>query len=178
MKLSVKIRKYAPPEMKLREQNWLVRQALTEAILWWYTNIVPKKFDPGAVQRYQLHARNEVYNLIKRRMEKARLWISGGRKGEWVAVDKPPGPFRFTGAFRDQTLTTPGSAVTIRAVSTQYKKEVTISIPVPHPMSHTTREEFGKMIQEEIDWMADITWEVCLTYYKKLETEYTEETIE
>jgi hypothetical protein len=159
VRLTVRIKKTNPPEIRLRELNAIIREGLTVVAGWWITECLPKHFLPSGVQRYGYSARKPSYLAVKRRMQKVRLWEAGYKKGAWVPAPKPPGPLVWTGELRRTLLEKSPEDFNIKAIATSKKQTVRVPCPIPHPMSKEQTGELTRIINEEFRMMHEIAFE-------------------
>jgi hypothetical protein len=149
--LTAKVRRIAPPEIKLRLLNSIIRDALYQTGVKWVTDDLPKHFEQGAYQRYGYDARNTRYNAIKRRMLRVRTWRHGRTGGNWIPAPKPPSPLRWTDNLKDSLLRRSPADFNIKATSTSNKHTVRVPCPLPHPMSAQNANELVRLNQEEFE---------------------------
>lgn len=166
--ISVKVKKIAPPEIKLRLLNNIIRDALYQAGVKWVTDYLPKHFEPSAVQRYQYGARNPKYNIIKRRMTRVRTWRRGKKGGDWIPAPDPKGPLVWTGNLRDSLLRKSPQDFNIKATSSSSKHQVKVPCPLPHPMSAENAAELVRMNNEEFEVLQKYVFEIIQTRLEAL----------
>lgn len=173
VKFSVRVRRFRPPEMMLRQWNDIIREALKEAAEFWIATCLPKHFEQGASQRYQYEKRREAYLRLKRIMEKVRPWIGTKRQAAYIPAPKPPRPWVWSGMTIDKLLKRSPSDFNIQARATSKRQTVRVPLPVPHPTNPNNVGELGKMTRDEFRMMSEIALAVVRLKLQDISQEIT-----
>lgn len=135
----------------------LVRPALLDGVKWWLDNELPKRFLPGAVERYQLPQRTLRYEKKKRYARTVTAYpvhpLAGIPMPNPNYGRMPPAPFVFTGYMRDyvETLRTNGALLrTTKTVANSSRQEARVRIPYGHPINTKHAKTLGKRTQTEM----------------------------
>ncbi len=171
-----RIQRKAPPEIRLREMNKIIRDGLYETGVKWVSDCLPLHFEPSAVQRYQYHARSSKYLFVKNRATRVRLWRRGRKGGEWITAPQPKGPLCWTGTLRTSVLTKTPTAFNIKTTSTSTKHTLRVPVPLPHPMPASTTPELVRINQEEFKMLSKFLFDYVVNRLNSIE-ELVETTI-
>ena len=157
---SVRIKKFEAPEMRVKQFNTIVREALLFAAKYWIENFLPLHFTSTAYQRYQYSRRGSTYNAIKEKMQMVQPWQSRKKYGpKTIPAPKPPLPWVWSGDLRTQLLSMSPDQFRISATATSQRQRVRVPLPSPHPIPAGHKGELSKINREEMEIMTKVAFE-------------------